>query len=417
MTETFQPPRGTRDFLPDEMTGRQKAFGEIRKVFSAYGYGEVCTPAFEDFELLAKKSGPEIENEIYAFQDKSGRKLGLRFDPTVPICRIIASNPSLSKPVKFCYITNMWRYDRPGAGRWREFWQSGAELIGPSSPEADAEMLALVSDTLSALGVRGFYFRISSRKVVDSFVRKVGIPDDKVTDVFRAIDKMEKIGDKAVLAEMSERGIDRDKAEMLLELVSSGKAEGPEREELSRIVKAAKAMGAKDVRIDLSIVRGIDYYTGFVFETMVKGSEGMGSVASGGRYDKLIGIYSGHDTPATGYGMGIDRLLEIMKKGKEEKPAPSVKAFVVCVNDTVKAPAIALTQALRAAGISSETELMGRGLGKQLEYAGKKGIPFAVIVGPREVKSKKFTLRDMKSGKETKLSLTGIIAKLKKAKM
>ncbi|MFH0956371.1 MAG: histidine--tRNA ligase [Candidatus Aenigmatarchaeota archaeon] len=419
MSETFQPPRGTRDFLPQEMAGRRKAFEKIRKVFDAYGYGEVSTPAFEDFELLSKKSGPDIENEIYAFEDKAKRKLGLRFDPTVPICRIVASNPSLPKPIKFCYITNMWRYDRPGAGRWREFWQSGVELIGPSGPEADAEMLAIVSDSLKALGLKDFYFRISSRKVVDSFVQKVGIPAEKIPDVFRCIDKLEKIGEKAVLTEMSARGIDEDKAERLMKLVSSGSAKGPEADELSQIKKVARAMGAKDVRIDLSVVRGIDYYTGFVFETMVKGSENLGSVASGGRYDKLIGIYSGNDVPATGYGMGIDRLMEIMKAekagGMVEAP-PAVKAFVVCVNDAVKGHALTLTQALRAAGISSETELMGRGLRKQLEYAGKKAAPYVVIVGPREVKEKKFTLRDMKSGKESKLSLTVIIQKLKKAK-
>jgi histidyl-tRNA synthetase len=290
------------------------------------------------------------------------------------------------------------------------------ELIGPTSPEADAEMLSIVNDSLAVLGVKGFYFRISSRKVVDSFVCKAGIPDEKIPDVFRAIDKLEKIGGKGVMDEMASRGIDEGKAKKLMELVSSGSAEGPEMDELSRIKKAARAMGAKDVRIDLSVVRGIDYYTGFVFETMVKGSENMGSVASGGRYDKLIGIYSGHDVPATGYGMGIDRLLEIMDAGKGEKVAPAVRAFVVSVNDTVRNHAMEITQKLRSEGISAETELMGRGLGKQLEYAGKKGAPYAVIVGPREVKEKKFTLRDMKSGKESKLSLSGIVNKLKKVK-
>jgi len=142
----FQPPKGTRDFLPAEMAARRKMFEKIRKVFENYGYGEVCTPAFEDFELLAKKSGPDIENEIYVFEDKAGRKLGLRFDPTVPICRIVGTDPSLPKPIKFYYITNMWRYDQPSAGRWREFWQAGIELIGSNKLEADAEILAVTSD-------------------------------------------------------------------------------------------------------------------------------------------------------------------------------------------------------------------------------------------------------------------------------
>jgi len=409
MAEKFQPPRGTRDFLPEDMAVRRGIFEKIMDVFRRYGYGEVWTPAFEDFGLLSRKSGPEIEEEIYAFTDKSGRKLGLRFDPTVPICRIVASNPSLQKPIKFCYITNMWRYDRPGAGRWREFWQSGVELIGPPGPEADAEMLALVSDSLRAIGVRNFYFRISSRKIVDGFIRQAGIPAKKTVDVFRAIDKLDKIGRNGVMSEMRARGIDAGKAGEFMRLVEDGKSSGPGMEELKDIQKLARSMGAGKISTDLSVVRGIDYYTGFVFETMVKGFEKLGSVASGGRYDSLIGLYSGSDVPATGYGMGIDRLLEIVKP---EMPGSHVTVFVSPVKDEVKTETLNITQQLRAAGISAETELMGRNIGKQLDYASKKSIPFALIVGPNEIKAKKYTLRDMKTGKESKLSLESVIRKL-----
>jgi len=410
MAEKFQPPRGTRDFLPEDMAVRRGIFEKIMDVFRRYGYGEVWTPAFEDFGLLSRKSGPEIEEEIYAFTDKSGRKLGLRFDPTVPICRIVASNPSLQKPIKFCYITNMWRYDRPGAGRWREFWQSGVELIGPPGPEADAEMLALVSDSLRAIGVRNFYFRISSRKIVDGFIRQAGIPAKKTVDVFRAIDKLDKIGRNGVMSEMRARGIDAGKAGEFMRLVEDGKSSGPGMEELKDIQKLARSMGAGKISTDLSVVRGIDYYTGFVFETMVKGFEKLGSVASGGRYDSLIGLYSGSDVPATGYGMGIDRLLEIVKP---EMPGSHVTVFVSPVKDEVKTETLNITQQLRAAGISAETELMGRNIGKQLDYASKKSIPFALIVGPNEIKAKKYTLRDMKTGKESKLSLESVIRKIR----
>ncbi len=409
MGSEYKTPRGTRDFLPEDMSIRRDVFARIMEVFRRYGYGEVCTPAFEDFGLLSKKSGPEIEEEIYAFKDKSGRKLGLRFDPTVPICRIVASNPSLSKPAKFCYITNMWRYDRPGAGRWREFWQAGVELIGPAGPEADAELLALVSDSMRALGVKDFYFRISSRKIVDLFVKNAGIPKSKTPDVFRAIDKLDKIGENGVMNEMKARGIKPAQIEKFMGFVKSGKASSREMNELQKIKAVAKRMGAGKVDIDLSIVRGIDYYTGFVFETMVKGSEDMGSVASGGRYDRLIGLYSGNDVPATGYGMGIDRLLEIIKPEKERT---SVKAFVAPVKDDVADKAVRLAQSLRSSGISTETELMGRNIRKQLEYVSKKGIPYAVILGPKEVQERKYTLHDMKSGKEAKLSLEQIVKKL-----
>lgn len=405
----FQTPKGTRDFLPEDMARRRPVFEKIRKVFESYGYGEVCTPAFEDFDLLARKSGPAIEQEIYAFTDKAGRKLGLRFDPTVPICRIVASNPAMPKPAKFYYVTNMWRYDNPGAGRWREFWQAGVELIGPAGAEADAEMLSLVSDALRAAGIEGFRFRINSRKIVEGFMKKAGIPEDKTVEVFRSIDKLDKIGDSGVRAEMKARGVSETGIEKFMKLVGGGAADLEDVPELEAIKKLAKKMGAGPVEIDVSMVRGIDYYTGFVFETTVKGFESLGSVAGGGRYDKLIGVYSGRDTPATGFGIGVDRLMEILK-GVEAPPG--VKVFVAPVKDDAREKALELAQELRAAGVAAEADLMGRDLRKQLDYINNKKIPFALIVGPKELKEGKFTLRDMKTGKEASLALESILKKL-----
>jgi histidyl-tRNA synthetase len=408
----FQPPRGTRDLMPEEMARRRAVCDEIRSVFESFGYGEVCTPAFEDFALLAKKSGPEIEEEIYSFKDKSGRKLGLRFDPTVPICRIVASDPSRPKPVKLYYITNMWRYDRPGAGRWREFWQAGAELIGPASPEADAEILALVHESLKAIGIKDFRFSISSRDIIETFVKEAGIPDQKKFDVFRAIDKLGKTGEDAVRKEMKRYGVPVKAVSKLMEMIKTRKASGDDLKKLNAIRDCAKEMGINNTKIDFNIVRGIDYYTGFVFETFVKGYENLGSVASGGRYDSLIGIYSGRDIPATGFGIGIDRLFEIVDvKGKSE--ASGTKAFVVSVNDYAKKKAVWIAKRLRKSGINAETDLMGRDLRRQLDYANRKKIPYAVIVGPAEIKKRKFTLKDMKTGRESKLGLDGIAKKLR----
>lgn len=405
----FRPPRGTRDYMPGEMARRRDVFEKIRSVFESYGYGEVCTPAFEDFELLAKKSGPEIEKEIYSFKDKSGRKLGLRFDPTVPICRIVASNPSMPKPVKLYYITNMWRYDRPGAGRWREFWQAGVELIGSGGPEADAEILALVDGALKAVGIKDSYFRISSRGVIESFIRGAGIPERKKLDVFRAIDKLDKVGEDGVIKEIKGCGIHEKAAIALLGAIKSKKGPSEELKKLNEIMDLAKAFGVDNVRIDFSLVRGIDYYTGFVFETVVKGFKDLGSVAGGGRYDSLIGIYSGRDIPATGVGIGIDRLMEAIKPNSEDL---GTNAFVISVNDEAKKSAIGIARRLRKSGIVAETDLMGRDLRKQLDYVNRKKIPYAVIVGPAEVKKKKYVLKDMKTGKESRLGVEGIAKKL-----
>ncbi len=407
----FQTPRGTRDFLPDEMAKRRELFEKIRRVFELYGYGEVCTPVFEDFELLAKKSGPEIENEIYAFKDKSGRKLGLRFDPTVPICRIVASNPSIPKPIRFYYITNMWRYDRPGAGRWREFWQAGVELIGSDREEADAEILAVACESMKAVGIKDFCFRINSRKIVESFIKEAGIPESRKFDAFRAIDKLGKIGEKGVRKEMLSYKIPEKAIDKFLRLVKSKRTSGEEVGELENIMKLARVMGVNNVEIDFSIVRGIDYYTGFVFETFVRGFEELGSVASGGRYDTLIGIYSSASTPATGFGIGVDRLMETMKEKKVCLPSD---VFVVTVKPELGKESLKIAGKLRSEGISAQTDIMGRNMKKQLEYADAAGIPYAVIVGEKEVRQKKFVLKDMKKRSQKTMGIEKIIKQLRR---
>lgn len=405
MSEKFQTPRGTRDFLPEEMSRRRKVFEKIRKVFENYGYGEVCTPTFEDFELLAKKSGPDIEKEIYVFKDKSGRKLGLRFDPTVPICRIVASDPSIPKPIKFYYITNMWRYDRPSAGRWREFWQCGIELIGTEKPEADAEILAVVYDSLKAIGIRDFYFKINSRKVAEFFVKESGIPQNKKFDVFRAIDKLSKIGEDGVRKEMISYNIKEESINKILELIKSKKVPKDELRELEVIKNIAQKMGINNIKIDFSVVRGIDYYTGFVFETFVEGFEDIGSVASGGRYDTLIGLYGREDTPATGFGIGICRLMKILQDKERYFPA---KVYVAPISDDVREKAIQIVQNLRKENIRADIDLMGRNLAKQLEYANSVNIPIVIIVGKKELENDSVKIRNMKTGKEKVVKIKSI---------
>jgi histidyl-tRNA synthetase len=397
----WQTPKGTRDFLPEETEKRNEIYSKIRSVFKRYGYGEVTTPAFEDFELLAKKSGKEIKEEIYYFKDKGGRALGLRFDPTVPICRIVATNPSIPKPIKLSYITNMWRYDQPGAGRWREFWQAGVEVIGSPKPEADAEILALTSDILKEIGVKNFYIKVSSRKVIEKLAKEAEIPDSKKADAFRAIDKLQKIGESGVLKEFKRYRIPEKAAKKLLKLIKTSKNTG----ELADIIRYAKKMGVKKIDIDLSIVRGIDYYTGFVFETFVKGYEKLGSVCSGGRYDTLIKIYGGQDLPATGFGMGIDRLMEILGEKKDYSYA---KVYVAAVKEDVRKNVLDIVKELRKKGVSTDFDLVGRNLRKQLDYANSKNIPYVLIVGPKEVKEKKYTLRNMKTGKEEKKKLADL---------
>jgi histidyl-tRNA synthetase len=411
----FQTPKGTRDFLPDEAAKRRKYFELARKVLESYGYGEIITPSFETIELLEAKGGlgEDAVKDVFRIWDKGKNKLGygLIFDPTTPIARIVAADQSLPKPVRWYYIRPMWRYEETKAGRYREFWQAGAELIGSSDPAADAEILALTADTLKAMGIKDFTFRVNSRKIVEALADVAGIPKEKRVAAFRAVDKLDKFGEKEVSGEMERAGIPSNAVEKFLKYVELSSEEiGKELKskgavadfkEIEQVIEYAKNMGVDNVVMDFSIIRGIDYYTGFIFETLVKGSEKLGSIASGGRYDSLIELYGGKPTPATGVGIGIDRMMELVT----DKVSAAPRVFVANVKEETKAEAIKIAQELRRRGIPTEFDVLGRNLKKQFEYVNSRKIPYCVIIGPDEVKKKTAKLRDMTTGKEKDVSI------------
>jgi histidyl-tRNA synthetase len=402
---TFKPPKGTRDFLPEEMAKRRKTFETCRSVFEKFGFGEVDTPAFESLDILSAKDslGEEAVKDIYQFEDKSKRKLGLRYDLTVPIVRLFLSK-KFPKPVKWYYINKVWRYEDIKKGRWREFSQCDVEIIGSASSEADAEVLEVAIDCLLSLGLKDIEVRINSRKILDGKAEELGIKNTE--DVFRILDKLEKKGEDAVRKEM-ETIITKEQVSEFLKFVTSNQEE----KELQDIINKLPSKYRKYVKIDLSIARGLDYYTGFVFETFIKDYEPLGSVVSGGRYNKLIEKYGGEKTAATGFGLGIDRLFPVLEEKKLLDNEPKKSMFIVTVGK-VSERARKLAQELRFLDIPAETDLMGRSLSKQMNYANTKGVPFIIVMGPKEVKSKKAKLRDMESGKERLVSLNaGDIAK------
>jgi len=410
----LQTPKGTRDLLPSENDKREKIYSKLREVFSSYGYGEVETPAFEYFDLLAEKSGPEVEKEIYSFEDKGGRKLGLRFDPTVPIARIVASDPSKPKPIKYYYITRMWRYDQPQAGRMREFWQAGCELIGTKEPEADAEVLKLANECLERVTDNEYIIKVNSREISEAIADEVGATEEEKSELFRSIDKLDKKTRGEVEEELKKKGIDTSKFNEMLEKIDKNEVPEEARKNLDEVMEKAVNLGVKkeNIEIDMMITRGLDYYTGFVFETFIKGKEEKGSVCSGGRYDSLISIYSNSDeeTPATGFGLGIDRLLEITSEDEYEyKPVD----FYVCpVKEEVREKAMEITSKLREEGFKVDIDLMRRRLSKQLNYINSSNIPYALIIGPQEIENEEVTLKDMKEGTEEKISLDSLNEKL-----
>jgi len=421
----FQTPRGTRDFPPEEMMKRQYVFDTIRQVFESFGFSPMETPAFESWELLSAKGGggEEVKDEIYYFRDKSNRELGLRFDLTVPMARFVASNPQLAKPFKRYQIGRAWRYDRPQAGRFREFWQADVDVIGAEGTDADAECIAVAVEALKRLGFSRFTVRLNSRKILNYIIKSAGVGAKDAAQVFRALDKLEKIGEAEVLKELKS-AVGGKQAAVIMKMIKTkgapssllkGNIEGVS--ELREVVEKAKAYGFADrIMVDFSLVRGLDYYTGPIFEISVQAKKNVGSVGGGGRYDNLIGLLGGAKSPATGISLGVERLMEIMSdESMFSLPASRTKAFIVAVKPELKAEALAIAKRLRSEGIAVQTDLMGRNMKKQLEYADACSIPYAIIVGDKELKEKRFLLKDMSKKIQKAMSVEQIARALGKA--
>ncbi len=427
----FQPPKGTRDFLPEEMIIRQKILEIIRNTFETYGFQPLETSAIESWETLSAKGagGPEILKETYNFEDFGGRRIGLRYDLTVPLARVVASNPSLILPFKRYQIEKVWRYGDVKKGRLREFLQADIDTIGGENVLVDAEIIACTISVFNALGFKKFLVRLNNRKILAALVKYAGIDESKEMDVFIAIDKLDKISLKGVEMELEETKLSKDSIKKVLEFIQiSGtpketldkarKLLGNIEEgrigisELEELISYLQKMAEPKFRIDFSLARGLSYYTGPIFEVFAE--EGIGSIAGGGRYDRMIGLFSGKNIPATGISLGIERVIEVMKeRGMIEPVKSKTKIFVVSVNNEVIANVLDLVQKLRQSNITTDFDLKNRNLTRQLEYADSLGIPYVIIVGKKEIESKKFKLRDMKNKTEKGLTLENILDFLK----
>lgn len=408
-------PRGMRDFMPEEMSTRRKVIETIRGVFEAFGFGELDSPALELWEVLAAKCGDEIKEQIYRFQDRAGRWLGLRFDLTVPLARIVASNPSLPMPFKRYCINKVWRYEEPQSGRLREFLQADADIVGSSKPDADAEVLATGVMCLERLGLREFDVKLSNRKVLEGLMSRAGVGKERFLEACRILDKIDKIGRDGVVEEFYSKGFHNGVPEKVLELVDVSLDEAKEIlrqeqnaaegiNEIEEIVKLSEWYGFADkVDVDFSLARGLDYYTGPVFEFKVK-TYGAGSIAGGGRYDGLIEKIGGRALPATGISLGVERVVEVLSSSRPKEKYRSADLFIAVANNEVKAEAIRLASMLRNKDVRVEIDLMERKLSRQLEYADSKNIPFVIIVGRKEVEEGKIRLRDMERREERLLT-------------
>jgi histidyl-tRNA synthetase len=429
----FQPARGTRDFLPDEMRKRNWVQDNIRTVFEMYGYGPLGTPVFESWDMLKIKSGEDVINQIYYFKDKSGRELGLRFEWTASLARVIASNRDLPKPFKRYAIGPVWRYERPSEMSIREFWQMDVDIVGVSDPIADTEVLAVAVDCLKKIGFKGFVIRLNDRRLLDSLITVTGLPEERNLEIFRAVDKRDKIGDEGVFEELEKLGISRESSKKLLDITAmkgdpstvvsdtrvilGNNAQGQLAcDALNSIVDYADSFGIKQyIIVDLGLARGLDYYTGPVFEVYAEGFENSGSIAGGGRYDDLVETFGGEPTAMTGISMGIHRLVTLLEKmGIFENQNLDPKIFMAVTSESVKSDAIRLAQEMRNADIQIDMELLNRNLRKQLDNANRKGTKKVIIVGERDLENDSVSIRDMTTSKQILVKLSELVNELKK---
>jgi histidyl-tRNA synthetase len=405
----FKTVRGMQDFLPERAAKKQWIEEKCRRVFERYGFAPMETPIVEDSGLLAKKgsSGEEIKEEIYCFKDKSERELGLRFDLTVPLARVVAANPQLARPFKRYAVGRVYRYDRPGEKRWREFTQADWDILGVGSIAADLEVIMVAVDIMKKLGFKKgeFTVKINSRRLLEEIALESGVKKGQMQECFRSIDKLEKIGRRGVERELEEKKISTQILGQIGVGVKKPRLKNPapltELQGLLRLLKSNGLGGFVDM--DLCLARGLDYYTGMVFE--VKLGKGP-SVGGGGRYDKLIEAYGGKPTPAVGGSLGVERLLAALEDRIKIKPATSV--FLIPIGENAFEECLKTATRIRELQIGCEIDLMNRGIGKNIRYADKKGIPFAAIMGDKELKEKALALKNLKTGKQEKVKLADL---------
>ncbi len=424
----LQKPRGTRDFLFEEMNERKIVENTMRAVFETYGYQEIKTPIFEDLSLFTLKSGEGIMEEIYHFQDKGGRDLALRPELTAPVARIYLNQLQKSpKPIKMYYFGSCFRYERPQAGRFRQFWQLGCELIGGKSPDCEAEIIAMAAHCLEELELEDYQIHLGNLGILRGILSQDGVPAASQDQIMAVVDKgdveeLEKVlkdlklneKSKDILLELigihGHREIINDVKEMIKEYPDALKS----LEELNELLTMLEAFGFANYIVNLGIARGLDYYTGTVFEIYVDGLGAQKQISGGGTYN-LIEIFGGEKVESTGFAFGFDRVMEAIKIQKTRPPLKSrVKVFVAPISSETKLKAFEIAQELRKNRITTDVELVGRKLKKILSFANSSGARFVVLVGARDLENGEVTLKDMKSGDQEQIAIETITSVLQK---
>lgn len=413
-----QPPSGTRDFLPEDMRNRERLFGAIKQVFENFGFLPIDTPAFERIETLMGKYGEEGDKLVFKIlkrgeQAASGEAdLALRYDLTVPLARFFARYQNqLPRPFRRYQIGPVWRADRPGKGRFREFYQCDVDIIGSSSLLADAEVILALARSLSCLNLSGYVVRLNSCKVLAGLLEVYDVPESLRRDTLTVLDKLDKVGIAGVVQELKDRGLSEavvsqmsdDLSKKGVELKSQIKASRTGQKGLEEVDEVmslvAPLLTSGEIEFSPFLARGLDYYTGPIFEIYSKGI--IGAVASGGRYDDLIGMFVGKQVPACGGSLGIDRILSILKTDSQNREnALKPQVFVTVWDRDSRTEALRIATELRDKGIVVEVFLGEGKIGSQVRFASERSALYCIFYGPDEQTNREVTLKNLSTGEQ-----------------
>ncbi|MFC1562881.1 histidine--tRNA ligase [candidate division KSB1 bacterium] len=410
--------KGTRDFLPEEMIPREEIIDKLKTIFQKYGFQPLETPSIEFLDILTGKYG-EDERLIYKLAYKGGNELALRYDLTVPLSRVIAMNPEVGRPFKRYQIQPVWRAEKPqlNQGRFREFYQCDADTIGSDSIFADVEFIIITDEILNELGFEGYKIRINSRKILKGIIEFLGINPKLEGSFLRSLDKLDKIGFEGVNDELSRTGFSsdvidkinnilqismekdsRDVIDLLSEKIASVSSFRDGLDEVKTLFEYLEMtdIDKSNYKFDLYLARGLEYYTGIIYESVVSRLPHMGSLTGGGRYDKLIGTFAGKDIPATGTTIGLDRIFAAMKQLNILPEKKTRTQVLICNfgNEFIK-NSIEAASVLRKEGFNTEVYYKDDKINKQFSYANKNGIPVVVIEGMDEIKEGKISIKNM----------------------
>lgn len=424
---------GFKDRLPSEAIIKHDVIEKLSKVFRSFGFAPIETPHLEYADILIKQGSDEIQKELYRFTDHGERDVALRFDLTVPLARFVSQHKeALGLPFKRYAIGNVFRGERAQAGRYREFTQCDFDFIGTTSASSDAEIILVIYESLKALGIEEFTIRINNRKIMNGLCKSLGV-DDKIEAILREVDKIEKVGEEKVLESLISLQIEKQKAAQIIEFIKIKEdggdffstiaayeqndfmSEGVK--ELKKIygILAAIEMPKSAYAIDFSIARGLGYYTGIVYETLLNELPTIGSVASGGRYDNLTQNFSKEKMEGVGASIGLDRLLAALEQlGRLDKKETPSSVLVMPLDEEIEAESAKITKKLRDSSIGAELYPAPHKLKKQLAYANKKGHEFVLFLGQDEIKNSVVTIRNMKNGTQIDMvSLSDAISYIK----